>query len=191
MKPEYQQDITQALKILQQGGTIIYPTDTIWGIGCDATNAEAVKKIFGIKKRTEQKAMIVLMPDVSWLSSYVQFIPDVAYQLIDVADKPLTLVLDGACNLALNLIAENGSIAIRITRDPFCQELLRKFGKPIVSTSANFSGKPAPAHFSEIDPGLLTMADYVVSWRQNDTTPGTPSSVIKLGPGGEVRIIRP
>jgi L-threonylcarbamoyladenylate synthase len=191
IKPEFEKDIFQALTILQQGGIIVYPTDTIWGIGCDATNAEAVTRIYSLKKRHEQKAMIILIPDTSWLPVYVRHIPEVAYQLIDVTDKPLTLVLDGAYNLASNLIAPDGSVAVRIVRDPFCQALLRKFGKPVVSTSANFSGKPAPAVFAEIDKTLLDKADYVVTWRQNDPTPGTPSSIIRLGPGGEVKIIRP
>ncbi|NMB73074.1 MAG: Sua5/YciO/YrdC/YwlC family protein, partial [Bacteroidales bacterium] len=142
-------------------------------------------------KRTEQKAMIVLMPEISWLSSYVRYVPEVAFQLIEVADKPLTLVLEGAFNLASNLMAPDGSIAVRIVRDPFCKALLEKFRKPIVSTSANFSGEPAPALFTDIEPRLLAMVDYVVTWRQNDLTPGKPSSIIRLGPGGEVSIIRP
>ena len=191
MKQEFGNDINQALKVLQQGGMIIYPTDTIWGIGCDATNAVAVEKVFTVKKRAVQKGMIVLMPEVSWLPSYVKHIPEVALQLIEVTDKPLTLVLEGAFNLASNLVAPDGSIAVRIVHDPFCQALLERFGKPVVSTSANFSGEPAPAIFRDIEPRLLTMVDYVVSWRQNDTTPGEPSSIIRLGPGGEVRILRP
>jgi len=191
MKQEFRHDINQALKVLQQGGIIIYPTDTIWGIGCDATNAAAVEKVFTVKKRTGQKAMIVLMPDVSWLPSYVKHIPEVALQLIEVTDKPLTLVLEGAFNLASNLVAPDGSIAVRIVHDPFCQALLERFGKPLVSTSANFSGEPAPAIFRDIEPRLLAMVDYVVSWRQNDTTPGEPSPIIRLGPGGEVSILRP
>ncbi|MGB9747208.1 MAG: L-threonylcarbamoyladenylate synthase [Bacteroidales bacterium] len=191
MIQEFGNDVNQALKTLQMGGIIIYPTDTIWGIGCDATNRAAVERVYSIKKRTEQKAMIVLMPEISWLSSYVRFVPEVAFQLIEVADKPLTLVLEGAFNLASNLMAPDGSIAVRIVRDPFCQALLEKFRKPIVSTSANFSGEPAPALFTDIEPRLLAMADYVVTWRQNDLTPGKPSSIIRLGPGGEVSIIRP
>jgi L-threonylcarbamoyladenylate synthase len=191
MKQEFRHDINQALKVLQQGGIIIYPTDTIWGIGCDATNAVAVEKVFTVKKRAVQKGMIVLMPEVSWLPSYVKHIPEVALQLIEVTDKPLTLVLEGAFNLASNLVAPDGSIAVRIVHDPFCQALLERFGKPVVSTSANFSGEPAPAIFRDIEPRLLTMVDYVVSWRQNDTTPGEPSSIIRLGPGGEVSILRP
>lgn len=191
MIQEFGKDVNQALKTLQMGGIIIYPTDTIWGIGCDATNRAAVERVYSIKKRTEQKAMIVLMPEISWLSSYVRFVPEVAFQLIEVADKPLTLVLEGAFNLASNLMAPDGSIAVRIVRDPFCQALLEKFRKPIVSTSANFSGEPAPALFTDIEPRLLAMADYVVTWRQNDLTPGKPSSIIRLGPGGEFSIIRP
>lgn len=191
MIQEFGNDVNQALKTLQMGGIIIYPTDTIWGIGCDATNRAAVERVYSIKKRTEQKAMIVLMPEISWLSSYVRYVPEVAFQLIEVADKPLTLVLEGAFNLASNLMAPDGSIAVRIVRDPFCKALLEKFRKPIVSTSANFSGEPAPALFTDIEPRLLAMVDYVVTWRQNDLTPGKPSSIIRLGPGGEVSIIRP
>lgn len=191
MIQEFGNDVNQALKTLQMGGIIIYPTDTIWGIGCDATNRAAVERVYSIKKRTEQKAMIVLMPEISWLSSYVRYVPEVAFQLIEVADKPLTLVLEGAFNLASNLMAPDGSIAVRIVRDPFCKALLEKYRKPIVSTSANFSGEPAPALFTDIEPRLLAMVDYVVTWRQNDLTPGKPSSIIRLGPGGEVSIIRP
>ncbi|HQK37108.1 MAG TPA: L-threonylcarbamoyladenylate synthase [Bacteroidales bacterium] len=191
MIQEFGNDVNQALKTLQMGGIIIYPTDTIWGIGCDATNRAAVERVYSIKKRTEQKAMIVLMPEISWLSSYIRYVPEVAFQLIEVADKPLTLVLEGAFNLASNLMAPDGSIAVRIVRDPFCKALLEKFRKPIVSTSANFSGEPAPALFTDIEPRLLAMVDYVVTWRQNDLTPGKPSSIIRLGPGGEVSIIRP
>ncbi|HQH40304.1 MAG TPA: L-threonylcarbamoyladenylate synthase [Bacteroidales bacterium] len=191
MIQEFGNDVNQALKTLQMGGIIIYPTDTIWGIGCDATNRAAVERVYSIKKRTEQKAMIVLMPEISWLSSYIRYVPEVAFQLIEIADKPLTLVLEGAFNLASNLMAPDGSIAVRIVRDPFCKALLEKFRKPIVSTSANFSGEPAPALFTDIEPRLLAMVDYVVTWRQNDLTPGKPSSIIRLGPGGEVSIIRP
>jgi len=191
MIQEFGKDVNQALKTLQMGGIIIYPTDTIWGIGCDATNRAAVERVYSIKKRTEQKAMIVLMPEISWLSSYIRYVPEVAFQLIEIADKPLTLVLEGAFNLASNLMAPDGSIAVRIVRDPFCKALLEKFRKPIVSTSANFSGEPAPALFTDIEPRLLAMVDYVVTWRQNDLTPGKPSSIIRLGPGGEVSIIRP
>lgn len=191
MRQEFGDDVNQALKVLQQGGLIIYPTDTIWGIGCDATNATAVEKVFAVKKRAEEKAMIVLMPNASWLPSYVKHIPEVAFQLFEVANKPLTLVLEGAFNLASNLVTPDGSIAVRIVHDAFCQTLLERFGKPIVSTSANFSGEPSPAIFLDIEPRLLAMADYVVRWRQNDFTPGEPSSIIKLGPGGEVKILRP
>lgn len=184
-------DFEQALGTLKKGGVILYPTDTIWGIGCDATNAEAVKRIYDLKQRHDSKSMLVLMENPGLIPSYVDEVPDVAWDLIELADRPTTIIFDGAKNLALNLIAEDGSIGIRITRENFSADLIRRFRKPIVSTSANLSGAPSPAIFGEIDPVLFSKVDYVVKYRQNDLNPAQPSSIIKLGKGGLVKIIRP
>ena len=185
------EDIRQAAEILKSGGIILYPTDTIWGIGCDATNPQAVSRIFQLKKREDSKAMLILMDHESGLTRYISEIPEIAWQLLDVADKPMTIIFPGAKNLALNLIAEDGSVGIRIAKDEFCQKLIGRFGKPIVSTSANVSGENTPRNYSEISNTIIKDVDYVVKWRQNETTPATPSSIIKLGPGGEFKIIRP
>lgn len=183
-------EIKKAIEILASGGIILYPTDTIWGIGCDATNREAVQRIYSIKQREDSKSMLVLLDSEVRLLQYVKEVPEIAWQLIEVADKPMTIIYPGAKNLADNLMAEDGSIGIRITNNEFCQKLLSRFKKPIVSTSANISGKKSPAFFAEVEDEILKMVDYVVNWRLNDTTPGTPSSIIKLGVGGEIQIIR-
>jgi len=183
-------DIKAALEVLQKGGVILYPTDTIWGIGCDACNVEAVKRIYAIKSRTDSKSMLVLMENAALLDRYVDEVPDIAYDLIDVTDKPLTIVYDGAKNLATNLIAEDGSIGIRITTEKFSSELIRRFKRPIVSTSANISGKPSPACFDDIEQEIIDAVDYVVKYRQDDTQKTSPSSIMKLGRGGEIKIIR-
>lgn len=184
------EDIDKALEVLRQGGVIAYPTDTIWGLGCDATNVEAVQKIYDIKHRSDTKSMLVLMENIGLLASYVDEVPDVAWDLIELSEKPTTIIYDGAKNLAKNLIAEDGSIGIRITKELFSSDLIRKFRKPIVSTSANFSGKPSPKFFTEIDSDLLSLVDYTVQYRRDDNTPSVPSSIIKLGKGGLVKIIR-
>lgn len=183
-------DIKKALEVLKRGGIILYPTDTIWGIGCDATNVEAVKRIYSIKKRHDSKSMLVLLNNPSYLSFYIKEVPEIAYQLVEVADKPLTIIYPGAQNLASNLIADDGSIGIRITNDEFCCQLLSRLKKPIVSTSANVSGMPSPACFSEISPEIIEAVDYVVEWRQDDYTKNKPSGIIKLGRKGEIEVIR-
>jgi L-threonylcarbamoyladenylate synthase len=183
-------DIKKALEVLHQGGTILYPTDTIWGIGCDATNEAAVERIYRIKERTDSKSMLVLMENANFLGRYVEEIPEIAFDLIEVSDKPLTIIYPGAKNLAKNLIAEDGSIGIRITNENFTRQLIQRFKKPIVSTSANISGAPSPAFFAEIGPEIIAAVDYVVTYRQEETTPAVPSSIIKLGVGGEIKIIR-
>jgi len=183
-------DLKIAVDILREGGTILYPTDTIWGIGCDATNPEAVSRVFDIKKRSDTKSMLVLVDTESRLMQYVDEVPEVAWQLIEVSVKPLTLIYSGAKNLAPNLIAENGSVGIRLPKDDFCRKLISRFKKPIVSTSANISGHEAPAVFSEISNEIISSVDYVVNWRRNDMVPGAASSVIELGTGGEVKILR-
>lgn len=184
------EDIKAALEVLQKGGVILYPTDTIWGIGCDACNEDAVKRVYEIKKRIDSKSMLVLMENAALLERYVTEVPEIAYDLIELTDKPLTIIFDGARALAKNLIAEDGSIGIRITTEKFSSELIRRFKRPIVSTSANISGKPSPACFDEIDQEIIDAVDYVVKYRQDDTQKAVPSSIMKLGRGGEIKIIR-
>ena len=184
-------DIKAALEVLQKGGVILYPTDTIWGLGCDACNEEAVKRIYAIKNRIDSKSMLVLMENAALLDRYVEEVPEIAFDLIEVTEKPLTIIYDGAKNLAKNLVADDGSIGIRITTEAFSSDLIRRFKRPIVSTSANVSGKPSPACFDEIDPQIIESVDYVVKYRQDDTAKAVPSSIMKLGRGGEIKIIRP
>ena len=186
----YKEDIDRAIAVMQQGGVIVYPTDTIWGIGCDATNEEAVRKVYALKQRDDSKALITLVDSEAKIEFYVREVPEVAWQLIEVADKPLTIIYDGARNLAPNLIAADGSVALRITREPFSRELCRRFRKAIVSTSANISGAPAPTTFADISEDILRGADYVCSSRREEDIPHVPSSIIKLGAGGEVKVIR-
>ena len=195
-----EEDIRNAVETLRKGGVILYPTDTVWGIGCDATNAEAVKRVYEIKQRDDSKALICLVDSDARLQRYVRNVPDVAWQLIDClkeADsqehnkqRPTTIILDGAVNLAPNLIAEDGSIGIRITHEPFSKELCYRFQKAIVSTSANISGEPAAQNYRDIDPRIIEQADYVCWSRRQEHKPHKPSSIIKIGPGGEIKIIR-
>jgi len=185
-----QDDVKKALEVLQSGGVILYPTDTIWGIGCDATNEAAVKRVYEIKRRADSKSMLVLMENVNLLERYMQEVPEIAYDLIEVTDKPMTIIYPGAKNLAANLLAEDGSVGIRITTERFTQQLIQRFRKPIVSTSANISGEPSPAFFGEVSEEVKNAVDYVVSYRQDDLNPAKPSSIIKLGVGGEIKIIR-
>ena len=185
------EDIKAALNVLQKGGIILYPTDTIWGIGCDACNENAVKKVYEIKNREDSKSMLVLMENVAMLDRYINEVPEIAYDLIELTDKPLTIIYDGAKNLAKNLIAEDGSIGIRMTTEAFSSELIRRFKRPIVSTSANISGNPSAACFSEIDLKIIESVDYVVKYRQDDFEKAEPSGIIKLGRGGEIKVIRP
>ena len=184
------EDIKMALAVLQKGGVILYPTDTIWGLGCDACNEEAVRRIYTIKNRVDSKSMLVLMENAALLERYVEEVPEIAYDLIELTDKPLTIIYDGAKNLAKNVVAEDGSIGIRLTTEQFSSDLIRRFKRPIVSTSANISGKPSPACFAEIDQEIIDSVDYVVNYRQDDNQKAVPSSIIKLGKGGEIKIIR-
>lgn len=184
------EDLLKALEVLKSGGIIIYPTDTIWGMGCDATNAEAVSRIYEIKKRIDSKSMLVLLDVPGKLNNYVREVPDIAWDLIELSVKPLTIIYDGALNLASNLLAEDGSIGIRITNETFSKKLIERFKKPIVSTSANISGKPSPALFSEIEEAVLLQADYVVRYRQADTTRSKPSGIVKIKTNGEIKVIR-
>ena len=190
-----EEDIRNAVETMRKGGVILYPTDTVWGIGCDATNVEAVKRVYQIKQRDDSKALICLVDSDARLQRYFHQVPDVAWQLIDslIGDeysKPTTLVLDGAINLAENLIAEDGSIGIRITNEPFSKELCFRFQKAIVSTSANMSGEPAAQNYCDIDPRILEAVDYVCWSRRQEHKPHMPSSIIKLKENGEVTIIR-
>lgn len=188
---DFREDIQQALEVLRKGGVILYPTDTIWGIGCDATNAKAVDRVYEIKKRAESKSMLVLLENINMLPSYVDDVPDVAWDLIEFSVKPTTIVFDKGKNLASNVLADDGSIGIRITSEEFSAQLIRRFRKPIVSTSANTSGETSPKNFSEISPEIVQAVDYVVKFRQNELQTPQPSSIIKLGAGGLVKVIRP
>lgn len=172
------------------GGLILYPTDTIWGIGCDATNEEAVRKVYALKRRSDHKAMLLLMDSSAKLNYYVQEVPEVAWDLIELADSPLTVIYSGARNVAPNLLAEDGSVGIRITQEAFSHKLCERFRKPLVSTSANVSGAPSPANFSEISDTIKSGVDYIVRYRQEDLSKAAPSHIIKLGAGGLVKIIR-
>jgi L-threonylcarbamoyladenylate synthase len=185
----YSSDIESCLDTLATGGTLIYPTDTIWGIGCDSTVESAVEKIHRMKKRDHFQSMLILASDIQMVKNYVSQIPDEAVDLMTKSTGPVTLIYPNAKNLAGKLIAKDGSIGIRIPSDEFCLELIRQLGKPIVSTSANFTGKPFPANFSEIDPELLKTADYVSKWRQEERGTAVPSSIYKIEPGGKVLTI--
>ncbi|HKJ78161.1 MAG TPA: L-threonylcarbamoyladenylate synthase [Prolixibacteraceae bacterium] len=183
-------DIKRAVEVLKNGGIILYPTDTIWGIGCDATNSEAVNRIYKIKKREDSKSMLVLMENPALLDRYVEEVPEVAWDLVEITTTPLTVIYPNAKNLAPNLTAADGSIGIRFTKEEFTSQLLRQFRRPLVSTSANISGENPPAIFDEISEEIKNQVDYIVEYRQDDTTRSKPSGIIKLGPGGQIDIIR-
>ncbi len=183
-------DLKKALEVLQNGGLILYPTDTIWGIGCDATNAEAVKKVYDLKQRKDSKSMLVLLDNDAKLQSYVEEVPEMAWSLIELTTKPLTIIYSNAKNLAANLLAEDKSVGIRITSEEFSKQLCSRFKKPIVSTSANISGEPSPQSFDEISDEIKSGVDYIVGYRQDETSNQAPSSIIKLGVDGEIKIIR-
>lgn len=184
------EDIKKACEILQAGGIILYPTDTIWGIGCDATNESAVQRIYELKQRADNKAMLVLTDSPAKLDRYVSDVPEIAWDLINVSDKPLTIIYPTAKNLASNLLAEDGSVGIRITNEEFSHKLCERFRRPLVSTSANVSGEVSPANFSEISDTIKEGVDYIVSYRQDDTSKAQPSGIIKLGEGGLIQVIR-
>ncbi len=183
-------EVKKALEVLKEGGLILYPTDTIWGIGCDATNAEAVEKVFKLKGRTAGKSLIILLDTVNKLQSYVKEVPEIAYDLIEFAEKPLTIIYSGAKNLAVNAVSEDGSIGIRIVKQEFCVQLLQRFRKPIISTSANLSGEQSPVSFFDISPGIINGVDYVVNLDQNVISNGIPSTIMKLEPGGKFSFLR-
>lgn len=183
-------DFKTVVEVVHKGGIMLYPTETIWGLGCDATKFQSIDKIFEIKERPANKSMIVLVNSTYMIEQYVEKVPEIAWQLLEVSDEPLTIVYPKGKNLAEQLFAEDGSIAIRITNHPFCKELISRLKRPIVSTSANISGMPNPTHFNSIDPKIKSKVDFVVD--QNDFRPlgNKPSAIIKLGLGGEIEIIR-
>lgn len=191
---EYADDIKAAVAVLRKGGIILYPTDTVWGIGCDATSSDAVRKVFEIKRRADAKALITLVGSLAQLERTVDGIPEVAYQLIEFSERPLTIVYDGAnpgAHIAHELLAADGTIGVRLTGEAFSAALCRAFGKPLVSTSANISGQPTPATFADISPEILSAADYVCLSRRNDNTPAKPSTVMRLSEDGSFKVIRP
>jgi len=182
-------EVSVALKTLQQEGIIIYPTDTVWGIGCDATNENTVKKVFKIKQRTESKSLIILVDSFKMLKEYVNEIPYNINEILEKFHKPTTIIYNNPKRLAKNVVASDDTVAIRVVQDKFCKELIKEYGKPIVSTSANISGKPSPKSFEEIEPSILDAVDYVVNLHQNKKT-DSPSSIIKLNAKGEIEVIR-
>lgn len=184
------EDLEKACEVMRKGGVVLYPTDTIWGLGCDASNEEAVKRIFRIKQRSDSKSMLVLLDNDAKLSYYVEDVPDQAYDLMDLSEKPVTIIYDGARHLAPQLIAEDGSVGIRITKEEFSRDLCARMRGAVVSTSANISGQPSPHFFAEVSQEIVDAVDYVVAYRRDDSTPAVPSSIIKLGRGGLVKIIR-
>ena len=190
LTPEMAEDVRKAVDTVKKGGVILYPTDTIWGIGCDATNEEAVRRVYDIKKRSDSKALICLVDSDHRLQRYVSDVPNVAWDLIEYATRPLTIIFDKGKNLAPNLLAEDGSIGLRVTREEFSRQLCYRFQKAIVSTSANVSGEPSPACFADISDEIRNSVDYIVQNRRTEKTKAVPSSIIKLGSDGEVAIIR-
>lgn len=185
-----EQDIKKCLEVLRKGGLILYPTDTIWGIGCDATNAAAVKRVYELKQRDDSKALIVLLDSADHLDHYVVDVPYMARELMDVAVKPLTIIYDGAFNVAPSLLGENDSLGIRVPQEPFTHRLCQMLGRPLVSTSANVSGEPSPASFAQVSEVIKQGVDYVVEYRQDDDTPHVASNIIKLSSDGTFKIIR-
>lgn len=183
-------EIQKAFEVIQQGGIILYPTDTIWGIGCDATNAEAVQKIYQLKQREETKSMICLMNGERMMYQVFKEIPEVAWQILDLSEKPTTLILDEPRNVAANLIASDQTLGIRIVKEPFCYKLMERMKKPLVSTSANISGQPTPLSFKEIAPEIIKGVDYVVNLHR-EKSGAKPSTIIKLTKDAQVKIIRP
>ncbi len=187
----FSEDLERAAAIIQKGGIILYPTDTVWGIGCDATRSDAVRRIFELKRRADSKALITLLGNESHLPRYVDEVPEVAWQLIEFSTRPLTIVYDRGRNLAPELLAEDGSVGIRITHEAFSAALCSRIRRPLVSTSANISGQPTPACFNQISPEIISGVDYVVNYRRDDNRQAQPSSVMRLSADGLFKIIRP
>ena len=186
----FENDIESCLAELVKGGLILYPTDTVWGIGCDATNAEAVEKIYNLKKRADGKSMIVLLAEENEIPKYITQPNPKIFDYIKGVHKPTTFIYEGGIHLAKNMVQADGTIAIRITNDPFCKQLIKRFGKPLVSTSANISGYPTPAFFEDIDVEIKSGVDYIVQHRQDDLTEASPSAIVKLNADGSLTIIR-
>ena len=186
----YSDDLRQALDVLVKGGIILYPTDTIWGLGCDATNQKAVERIFEIKKRRDSKSLIILVNGSVMLERYVKNIPSIAAEILEVTDKPITIIYPEGKNLAPGICNEDGSVGIRECTDDFCNELITRFRKPIVSTSANHTGKPSPGNYTEIEKSVINKVDYVVKYRQNDRKKSTASPVIRVDTDGTIKILR-
>lgn len=181
--------IENCIKVLADGGLILYPTDTVWGIGCDATNQAAVNKVYALKQRPDSKALICLVSDVAMLEGYVSEVPALAYDIIAQSVKPTTIVYPNPCNVAINLIAKDSTLAIRVAGDPFCRKMIQKFRRPLVATSANIAGAPTPASYNEISPAILMGVDYIVPL-QHQKKSGDPSAIIRLGTDGSVNVIR-
>ena len=190
MDEELKQEIDAAVKVLKEGGVILYPTDTVWGIGCDAADKEAVERVFEIKQRSDAKSLIILVADADMIGRYVKVIPQMAIELIEVNDKPMTIIYPGAMGLADNVVAEDGSVGIRIPQSEFCRQLCRRFGGAIVSTSANISGEEAPASFEDINASILDEVDHIVDPCYEEGATGVSSQIIKVGLDGEIKIIR-
>lgn len=190
MQTDIHTEIKQAVEILRSGGVILYPTDTVWGLGCDATNPEAVKRVYEIKQREDSKSMLVLVDSMAKVQAYVDEVPDIAWDLIELSEKPITIIYPKARNLAPNLIAQDGSIGIRVTNERFSKLLCERLKKPIVSSSANISGEPTPSNFLGISEEVKAAVDYVVAYRQDETVLPPPSSIIKLEAGNVFKILR-
>ena len=189
MNSDVNQEVHKAFEIIKEGGIILYPTDTVWGIGCDATNPEAVGKIYQLKQREETKSMIVLINGEKMMYNIFKDIPEVAWQIIDLSEKPTTIILDQPRNVAANLIASDKTLGIRLVKEPFCFKLMEKMKKPLVSTSGNISGQPTPIAFKDISQEIIKGVDYVVNLHQ-DKIGGKPSTIIKIGLNSQVKIIR-
>lgn len=183
------QEVRKCIDVIKKGGIILYPTDTIWGIGCDATNADAVDKIYQLKKREESKAMICLVSNFKMLEHYVEEVPEMAYDILKYAKKPTTIIYDKPIRVAENLISDDDSLGIRVVRDTFCSDLIKRMKRPLVSTSANLSGQPTPQYFDQITPQILKGVDYVVNLHRSKKSP-KPSAIIKLSNDGQVKVIR-
>lgn len=190
MDEDLKMEIDAAVKVLKEGGVILYPTDTVWGLGCDATNEKAVDRIYEIKHRSNSKSLITLVGDVDMLGKYVKVIPQIALELIEVNDRPMTIIYPGAISLAKNVIAEDGSVGIRIPQSEFCCQLSKRFGRAIVSTSANISSEPTPESFEDINAEILDAVDYTVDPCYEEGATTVSSQVIKVGLNGEIQIIR-
>lgn len=182
-------EVHNAFEVIQKGGIILYPTDTVWGIGCDASNEEAIKKIYALKQREESKSMIVLMNGDKMMYNVFKEIPETAWQILDLSEKPTTLILDNPRNVAKNIIAEDNTLGVRIVKEPFCFKLMERMKKPLVSTSANISGEPTPKSFKEISPEIIKGVDYVVNLH-HDKICNKPSTIIKLTLDNQIKIIR-